>query len=243
MSLKARLLDPRSNALESPVLLPSKGRFYQSYDPSKGVRVRPIAFEDELAIAKGINDPSFNVISFLIERTMTGVAQEELLGFDRFAILLKLREISYSNECKSTVVCPVCRTENVLNFSLKDFPINFVPDDVKDPREVFLPELKIKAKVRFPRVGELDQLKITNVAKDLWRFVVAIEDVEDMSQIAELIYDTRFPLRDSKVLLESVLGSDYGVQTTANYKCCNEDCQAVNEARFEVGPDFLSFGT
>ena len=233
------LLSDIPTTLEFSVDLPSKGRFYKSFDPKVGVKVTRIVFQTELDLVAKRKETNFNPIEFLLERHVKGVNVEELLAMDRFAILLKLREVSYGNEYKAEVACPNCKVENILNFSLKDFPINYIPDDFKDPREINLPILGKKAVVRFPRKGDLDLLGTDPIGEHLWRFIISINEVEDKAEITELISDNRFSLRDIKALVDGVLGEDFGVQTTGEYKCCNPACQTINEAQFEVSPDFF----
>jgi hypothetical protein len=66
------------------------------------------------------------------------------------------------------------------------------------------------------------------------------EYTEDKVQIAEVLNDPRFPLKDVKAIVKAISSVDYGVQTEAKYKCCKESCQSINDAVFGISPDFFS---
>lgn len=240
MNLKDLLSDiPKS--LEFNVDLPSRGRFYKSYDPSKGVKVTRITYQTELDLVAKRAENGFKPIDFLLERHCKGVDHLEFLAMDRFAVLLKLREVSYGNEYHSKTHCSNCGAENVLTFSVKDFPINYVPLDFKDPREVILPVLNKKAEVRFPRKYDTDLMGQDTIGAHLWRFIESIENCSDKAQISEVLSDERFPLKDIKVLIDAVLSEEYGIQTNAAFKCIS--CGHIGEAHFEINPDFFSFSS
>ncbi len=223
---------------EFKVNLPSKGKLYQNFDHSKGVTVRPTNFNDELNVVNLVkNEKDFDVVAYFIENCTQGVKYDDLLLMDRFSILLKLREVSYGEDYKTIATCPGCKTENNLTFRLADLPIKYLPEDFKEPVEITLPVLKKKVKVRLIRTG--DSAKIGDeLGKNLWRFIVDFDGEEDLSVISNLILDPRFPLRDIKLLMETIAAKDYGVQTEAEYKCQN--CGKRNPATFEVNPDFFS---
>lgn len=243
--LSESLLNSIPKDLEFKVDVPSKGKFYSSFNPSKGITVSPFTFANEMEMSQKLNQKGFNPMDFIIEKCVHGVENDELLAMDRFAILLKIREVSFGSDYKIAIMCPNCGTENDLNFKLSELPINYIPDDLTDPQEITLPMLKVKVKVRFPRTPELNLIEIEGLDKHLWRFVVAMandkgEYTEDKVQIAEVLNDPRFPLKDIKAIVKAISSAEYGVQTEAKYKCCKESCQSINDAVFGISPDFFS---
>ena len=244
MALKDVVLSGIPKSLDFTVELPSRGQLYQGYDPKVGVKVTPITFQDELDMVSKRNEKNFNPVDFLLSRKMTGLDMDDLLSMDKFAILLKLREISYGNEYKIATNCPHCNEENILVFSLKDLRVNELPVGFKDPREINLPVSNVKAQVRFPRQADFNYIGETaNIADHLWRFVVSVNGEEDKAEITELLADSRFPLRDAKYIVDEVLGLDYGIQTLVSYECNNDNCKKVSESRFTLNADFFTFNS
>lgn len=233
-----KLLGNIPKDLAFPVNLPSKGKFYKTFNPAVGVKVRAMTFKDESSLVQRSSDPNFTPIDYILENCVQGVESDELLSMDILAILFKIREVSYGDDYKVTTECPHCNTDNVLDFKMSILPIKAVDDNIKDPREVHLPVTNVKAKVRFPRRSD-DKGFITN-ANNVWRFVESVGDCEDKAQIAELLNDARFPLKDMKTLLTNISLTDYGVGTEAEYSCCNEDCQKISTVTMTIGADFFS---
>jgi hypothetical protein len=236
VKLVDKLLNHIPKDLSFKVMLPSKGIFYKSFDAANGVRVRPMAFKDEAGILQRSNNES--PIDYLLENCVQGVDPQELVSMDILAILFKIREISYGDNYKVTTKCPYCNTENVLDFKMSQLPINFVEDTITDPREILLPVTNVKAKVRTPRRSD-DKNYVVSV-DNLWRFVESVDDCLDKAQIAELLGDPRFPLKDIKMLINSISLSDYGMVTDAQYSCCNKECEQISTVTMNVGVDFFS---
>lgn len=233
-----KLLGSIPKDLSFKVELPSKGKFYKSFDVNTGVKVRPMTFKDEQNLVQQVSNPKFNLIDFILENCVTGVNISELLTMDIMAILYKIREISYGDEYKVSVTCPKCSTENIVDFKMSLMPINYVPDDMQDPREVTLPVLGVKAKVRFVR--KEDNTLFDGKVSNLWRFIEVIDECFDKAQISQLLNDDRFPIRDAKALINAVTANEYGVVTEANYSCANQDCKNVNIAQLVMGADFFT---
>lgn len=242
MSLKDLILSGVPNSLNFNVDIPSKGKLYPAFDPKVGITVTPITFQDELDMLEKRNEKGFKPIDFLLSRKMKGVSLNEMLPMDKFAVLIKLREVSYGNEYVVDTTCEKCSTENSLTFSLKDIPVNYLPDGFKEPIKLTLPICQAEVEVRMPRQYDFDLIgEEANIGNHLWRFIVSVNGIEDKAEIADLISDPRFSLRDSKAILDAILSSDYGLQTVVNYEC--QHCKAINEARFALNADFFTFST
>lgn len=242
MALKDLILSGVPATLNFNVDIPSKGKLYPSFDPKAGITVSPITFQDELDMLEKRNEKGFKPIDFLLSRKMKGISLEQILPMDKFAVLIKLREVSYGNEYVVDAVCQKCEGENSLTFSLKDIPVNYLPDKFEEPLKITLPVNKAEVEVRLPRQSDFDLIgEESNIGNHLWRFIVSVNGVEDKAEIADLVSDPRFSLRDSKAILDAILSSDYGLQTVVNYEC--QACKSVNEARFALNADFFTFTT
>lgn len=198
------------------VTLPSENRGYSFLENEEPVSLRPLTYEDEKALvssSKAGND----AISTLISRCVDGVIVEELYDFDKLFLLLKLREISYGDDYKSLIICPLCKAENPVTVLLSELSVNPVPDDFSDPCEVFLKGIKKTIRLRYPRTKDEKFLADSEKTYDnLWRFVVDIEGVTDKVIITEVL--KRLPLIDHKTILNS-LKLPYGVETKVNFQC------------------------
>lgn len=90
-----------------------------------------------------------------------------LLPADRFYILVQLREFSYGDEYHVRGICPICGAVTESKISLTDVEVFNLPEDWKEPVEVFLPILKVKVGLKFLREG--DNRKIDERAQEYFR--------------------------------------------------------------------------
>lgn len=203
--------------LETDILaqLPSKGKFYPNF---KEVRVMPLLFEDEQRIltSKGKDK---NPINSILSKCVKGVSVNELLVADKLYLLLKIKEISYGPEYRFNIVCPNC--ENTVETRLDvniHMPVNYIKDDVTDPREIKLPVLKVAAKVRFPRVADEEYLTdVDSTLANLYRFVVSLNGNEDPVFIAKAL--KKMHIRDLKTISKEMSRSDIGVDARFHFEC------------------------
>lgn len=220
------------------VEVPSRGKFYTKDNSELLVEIRPMTWDDEKAISlskRGGLDP----LNYIMDKCVTNVAYEDLLLLDKMSLIIKVREISYGEEYKAVAVCRKCDTDNNLVFNLSKLPIIKIPEDMTDPREIDLPEIQKKAKVRFPRVEDeiyLDSPK--NAIEQLWRFVPELAGSTDKVQINKLLSDERFPLKAVHRLVNASTGKGYGIQTEAKFIC--DKCQFHNTMRIPLDQDFFS---
>lgn len=221
--------------LDKKVTLPSNGKFYKN---STGIKIRPMNLEDEkaVALAKGkVNDP----INIVLSRCTEGVNIDDLLLMDKLSLIFNLRAISYGDVYKAIGICNDCNAENDMDIPLMSLPIEFIPDDMEDPREVVLPVLKKKVKVIFPRVIHEEYLaNKEKIFDNLWRFVVSIDNITDKTLISKFISDPRVPLKDIHTILNAISGTGFGVQTKIKFEC--NSCKMHNVVDLPIGADFFT---
>jgi hypothetical protein len=151
--------------------------------------------------------------------------------------LLKLREISYGEEYPVIVTCEHCSAKEEINIKLSELLINYIPDDIEDPREIMLPKLKKKIKVRFPRVAD-EQYLINQdlIYGNLWRFIVSLDGVSDPVFIAKAV--PKLAIMDIKFILKNILREDLGLDPKFIYLC--DTCGAESTLSVPVNENFFS---
>jgi hypothetical protein len=194
--------------------LPSKGRFYKDFN---GLKITPLLFEDEQKILMSKNK-NINPINEIISKCIDGVDVNDLLDVDKLYVLLKIKEISYGPDYKFDIMCPACGTNGNSLLPIKDIPVKFIPEDVSDPREVLLPVLKAKVKIRFLRTyDEKYFLKPEDFLTNLYRLIVSINDNKDPVFIAKVL--KKLHIRDVKTIRNEINSKSYGVDTTFRFEC------------------------
>lgn len=223
--------------LESDVVvrLPSEGRFYP--DGKAEVVVSPIKFEDEKQLASSVKS-GINPINLMMSKCLKSLDINSLLLMDKMLLLLKIREISYGEEYPASVTCPKCLYNTDLTIDLSKLVTHHVPAEITDPREIMLPKLQKKVKVKFPRVS--DEKFLTSqeeVYNNLWRFVTEIDGIADPVLIAQAI--PRMHIRDIKFILSNVMRLDLGLDPKFILQCgqCGGESLItvpINESFFSV---------
>jgi len=228
------ILENLPSELEETVTLPSRGKFYVLKDPAEGVRVRPMNFSDEKAIVQASNKDSINV---LLSRCVLNIDITQLLQFDKLYLLMKVREISFGADYTVEVICNDCSMKNSITFNIGTFNIREIPEDLEDPRDVFLEKIGKTAKVRFPRVQDEGYLLDSNKIMDnLWRFVMSIGENTNKAVISKVIQ--QLPSKDVHILMNEIFGTDYGLDTKGQFKC--DGCASIQLAELPIGADFFT---
>jgi hypothetical protein len=203
-------------AAEAQVVdLPSKGKFYRE---GANVVVSPLTFEDEERIlhSKG---KGADIINLIIDKCVKGVNIGELLQIDKLFLLMKVREVSYGSIYKFTLACPACAEEIRTEIDVaKDLNVNYLPDDIEDPRVMDLPKLGVEAVVRFPRNKEESLLTdAEGFAKNLYRFVISIDGVTDPVFVAKAI--KRMHIVDVKTIVSEINKGEFGLDPRFTFEC------------------------
>lgn len=213
--------------------LPSKGKFYNNFN---GVRVTTLLFEDEQKILSAKNRGS-NMVNDLIAKCMTGVNINDLLAMDKLAILLKIKEISYGSEMKFEATCPLCNESANVSIDVNDIPVVPIPDDFEDPREVMLPVLKVKVKVRFPRNSEEFYFSdVDSAITNLYRFITEIDGKTDPVFISKVF--KKLHIRDNKTIVKAIHRTEFGLSPEFEYQCLK--CKGSSTVGIPLDASFFS---
>jgi hypothetical protein len=222
---------------ETEVILPSKGRFYGDQCPTGRVTVRPLSFDDEKALLSSKNKEKLDAPALILKRCVQGVDAASLVFMDKMFLVMKIREISYGDEYLVEVKCSECGVSNPLSIMLSKLEINYVPDDFKDPRELELPILKKKIKIRLPRVYDEPYLNKTETMLDnLWRFIVEIDGNSKELVISKVIPQLRGA--DIHTIVKALNLLDYGIENKARFTCGK--CDSTNDITIPISENFFS---
>lgn len=216
------------------ISLPSKGKFYSS----KGkVTIKPLTFEEEQKILASSKDGT-DVINLLIRNCVEGVDVDDLVIFDRYYLLLKIREASYGPDYKFSVVCPHCDSEAHSEINLAEgLNITEVEDDVTDPRSFTLPRLGVECEVKFPRVRDEHYIADTESAvKNTYRFVKSINGNDDPVFITKAL--KRMSIVDMKTIVKEINRGEYGVDPRFVLEC--PSCGKSTTMAIPMDIDFFS---
>lgn len=221
--------------VEEDLVLPSKSKFYKSKQP---IRIRPMKYDDEKAVIIGRKNKE-DTVNLLLSRCVTGIDVSEILLKDKLFLILKLRSISYGDEYKTIGICNNCAAENDLSVNISELPIEFFPEDLKEPTEVTLPMTKQVVKIRFPRVADEKFLENDETSgENLWRLVKSVGAIEDPILISKFLLDPRMPIKDLHVLSNAMALNDYGVQRKIKFIC--RGCDHHNTLDLQLGADFFT---
>lgn len=216
------------------VRLPSEGRFYLNKTPE--VTITSIKFEDEKNLASTAKN-NINPVNLILTKCVKGLDINSLLLIDKLYLLLKIREISYGAEYPAEVTCPQCSSKSEIKINLSNLVINEIPADLQDPREIELPKLKKKAKVRFPRVS--DEGNFTSVEQtynNLWRFIVELNGITDPVFIAKAI--PKMHIMDVKYIMAQIMRTDLGLNPKFIFEC--GFCGAESKMEVPINENFFS---
>jgi hypothetical protein len=213
-ALDALFSDP-SDETQLITELPSRGKFYPSF---QGVEIKPLTFLDEQKILNS-KDTNTDLVSKLLEKTIDGVAVDDLLSMDKMFLLMKVRELSYGDQYEFNITCPNCNSDIKTSLVLSEhLNMNQVPEDLEDPREFTLPRLKVKAQVRFPRSREEILMADPEEAyKNIYRFVVSINGTKDPIFISKAL--KRMHLQDVKKIISEINKAEYGIDPKFIFEC------------------------
>lgn len=219
---------------EITIELPSRGKFYEA----KGkITIDPLTFEEEQKILTSSKDGS-ELINMLIKKCVNGIDVDDLLLFDRYYLLMKLREASYGPEYKFSVTCPHCSNEAHSEINLSDgLNITPVEDDLTDPRAFKLPRLGVEAVVKFPRVRDEHFLATSEEAnKNTFRFVKSIDGNDDPVFINKVL--KRLSIVDMKTIVKEINRGEYGVDPRFVLEC--PSCKETTTMAIPLDIDFFS---
>jgi hypothetical protein len=232
----AQLLENLPSQTEIEVTVPSKNKFYTLLDPTKGITLRPLTFEDEKDLVSS-KSASSDLLNTLLTKCVTNIPVNQILQIDKLFLIMKIREMSYGDDYKASISCPSCNATNRVSFFLSELGVNYLEEDAQDPLEVELPILKKKIKIRRPRVAD-EQYLLTSekTLANLWRFVEEIEGHTKKTIISEVV--KQLPLRDAHTIINFLGGEEVGINTNVHFIC--NYCDHSGDMTLPITGDFFT---
>lgn len=182
---------------------------------------------------------------------------KNLVDFDFFAALVKLRTITYGNIYKTTSRCLTCEKTQDVDVDLDLLKISELPDDFEEPIKIGpMPRSGDVLGIRFLRV--FDHIDITNKVNEyrnkkskndlgspeytleMEKMLVSVNGAE-LDSMAKKLYIERMTGMDSSYFHKEVEKLFYGVHRVGVTKCGEEDCEGM--LIYQVAPDEQFFRT
>lgn len=239
--------------------LPSKGIVY----PVKSIKIRPTRTTEEKflrTIAKGSSDFNEKISKYLSQVTNLmelGFDPAELTTSDQLSLLIYSRILSKdTTDYPTDFICPSCGKTSRQVIKLMDLGMIHLPDDFKEPGEVYLPKHDLYFTVRLLRVKDH-----INVAEFHRMMMMANNDMGDPEDDYEgLLANTILGVRkgeseisltysDKRDLLINLDATSFNLLPDwqdkyyhgydFNYKFSCPYCLEKRTIAFELSPDFF----
>ena len=156
---------------------------------------------------------------------------------DKNFILFKLRELSYGDEYLIAAECPICESKNELVVEISKVPVDYAPDNYKEPISIVLPDSKQTLVYVTPRCNDEKFLEsMESLTDNLWRFAISIGKYKDERIKREFFKATT--VRDVVYFREQLVGERYGMKNSVSYECAG--CGEVTESLIPFNEGFFS---
>ena len=207
------------------IQLPSHGKFYKN--KKKSVKVGFLTATDENILASASNIGGDQIIYNLVRSKLyePDIKIEEMLDGDIQAILVFLRNTSFTPEYKLSLIDPETQKPFELTIILDeiDFVKPLVDPDENGCFETILPKSNISIKLKILNFGEIKELneressypKGMTVPVVTWRLqkqIVSIDGNTDKGEIVKFI--ERMPIMDSKYITKFLQENSPGLNLT-----------------------------
>lgn len=229
--------------------LPSKGKLYGGA-VGESIEFKAMTTIQERMRLSGENFWSTMAAILNQCKVNTDFDMKNLVDFDFFAALVKLRIISYGNNYKAESRCMTCGKDQVVDVDLDTLAVTELPDDFVEPFEIGpLPMSKDVLGCRFLRV--YDYIDIHNKVVDWQRkhpkdtmnnpeytllmekAIVTVNGVE-LNDIQKSAYVANMIGADSSYYHEKLSKMFYGLHRIGTSTCKETDCGSL--VVYEIAP-------
>ena len=182
---------------------------------------------------------------------------KNLVDFDFFAALVKLRVVTYGQNYKVSSTCLKCGSKQDFNVDLDEVKISELPDDFEEPIKIGpMPRSGDILGIRFLRV--FDHIAITNAVNEykqknssnklgspdytmeMERMLVSVNGRE-LDSMAKKLYIEKMTGMDSSYFHKEIEKLFYGVHRVGVKTCGEDECEGL--MIYQIAPDSEFFRT
>ena len=235
--------------------LPSKGLIYDN-PINPDVTIRSMTLAEEMRRLQSTDEtyrPMSEVIDDCIENKLPMSSYDMCLG-DYQYLLHKLRVVTYGQDYKLSVVCPVCGEVNEIIVKLDELKVNELPDNYQDLMTITLPRTGDTVKIKFQTPRMLDRIvrdrrEMKKQFPDLKgdpNILLTIQNTVDeingrkMTPQALQEYLKNLPMMDASYLTQAIakLSDCVGINPAVSFTCKN--CGVESPATFRFTSEFFT---
>lgn len=228
--------------------LPSKGLFYSTLGGT--LELRAMTTIEERMRLSGEN--FWRTMAAILNRCKvnTDYDMTNLIDFDFFAALVKLRIISYGNNYKTQSRCLKCGKEQIVNVNLDELKVSAVEDDFVEPFEIGpLPMSKDVLGCRFLRLYDHiaiseevnkwerehpnDKFNNPEYTLTMEHMIVTVNGVK-LNDMQKSQYVASMIGADSSFFHDKIDGMFYGVHRIGTSICEEKDCGST--VLYQIAP-------
>jgi len=215
------------------VKLPSLGKMYGL--KSEHVTVRGMTFDDEKALL-GAKTKGQSVDLLISRCVQEDINPRELIPQDKIYLVVTIRALSMGDNYNLNVVCGSCSHKNKIEVDvLNVFKCNYPEKPLEFIREIELPKIKKKAKIRVATSSELEEPP-EKVYSKLVNFVTEIDGRQEYVIIDAVL--KKLPIEDMHEIIKNLSYEGIGLDTRFRFKCSN--CHKEEETEVSISQDFFT---
>jgi len=216
----------------SVVRLPSLGKMYGLKSPE--ITVRGMTFDDEKALLN-VKNRSQAVDTLISRCVKEDINPRELIPQDKIYIVVVIRALSIGNNYDIKLSCNNCEEESTLTVDvLNTFECRYPEAPLEFIKEIELPSVKKKAKIRLATSNELEQSP-QKLYASLSSFVVEIDGRREYAIISKVL--EKLPLGDMHTIVKALSNDEIGLDTRFRFKC--DHCSYEEETTLSISQDFF----
>jgi len=218
-----------------PIQLPSKGLLYEGIKP-EDILIRPYNGLDEVLLAQ-INPVNLerNFLTVL-KNVVKGIDPLKLTTGDRLYIILWEYAVSYSEILNVQQFCSHCMKKVKFPVDIKSIPVDYLPDDYSEPKQITLPVSGEVVSVKsFTVKDEVEIEKMAAQGKEtyLYRYARSIVCDEPFVQMERM---KKWAAKDIAAIRKfHEIDAFHGPTSLTTLRCpnCEEEEEVIVPFRFD----------
>ena len=234
--------------------LPSLGKIYNT-DIDPEVKLRSMTTEDEMRRLTSSDTP-YKILCDIIDDCILndiGISSYDMCLGDYEYLLHKLRVVTYGEEYKMSVTCPICGNNSEVICNLDELKVNSYDEDFEKLRTITLPKSGnlVELKFQTPRVLDNISKRKKDIIKknpdllvdpgyllNLCSYIKSIDgQVLREDQIESFV--RKLPMMDANFLMNKAQELNERVGLNTNFECKCKHCGYEMLSTFLFTPEFF----